>query len=54
MRSGVTDIPARLRQDTLWKIDQLAGRESEHHDTDLALLTLIWPLGDDLPVSVER
>src|SRR3954453_541721 len=56
VRIGVTDIPARLRQDTLWKIDQLAGPESEHHDTDLALLTLIWPLGDDLPVprSVQR
>lgn len=55
-RIGVADIPERLRQDVLWKIDQLAGRESEHHDTDLALLTLIWPLGDDLPIarSVQR
>jgi GH15 family glucan-1,4-alpha-glucosidase len=55
-RIGVADIPERLRQDVLWKIDQLAGRESDHHDTDLALLTLIWPLGDDLPIarSVQR
>jgi hypothetical protein len=33
------------------KIAELAGRESTHHDTDLALLTLVWPLGDDLPIS---
>lgn len=55
-RIGVADIPTRLRTETLCKIDQLAGRESEHHGTDLALLTLIWPLGDDLPIprSVQR
>lgn len=55
-RIRVADIPARLRADTLWKIDELAGRESEHHATDLALLTLVWPFGDDLPVprSVQR
>jgi len=28
----------------------MGGRESQHHDTDLALLTLVWPLGDDLPL----
>jgi GH15 family glucan-1,4-alpha-glucosidase len=39
-----------LRHDTLLKIDQLAGRESDHHATDLALLTLVWPLGEDLPI----
>jgi phosphorylase kinase alpha/beta subunit len=50
-RIGVVDIPARLRAETLWKIDQLAGRESEHHETDLALLTLVWPFGEDLPVA---
>jgi GH15 family glucan-1,4-alpha-glucosidase len=49
-RIGVKDIPDRLRHDTLLKIDQLAGRESDHHATDLALLTLVWPLGEDLPI----
>ncbi len=49
-RIGVADIPERLRLETLAKIDELAGRESAHHETDLALLTLVWPLGDDLPV----
>jgi GH15 family glucan-1,4-alpha-glucosidase len=29
---------------------EMAGRESSHHATDLALLTLVWPLGDDLPI----
>jgi GH15 family glucan-1,4-alpha-glucosidase len=55
-RIGIADIPVRLRAETLLKIDELAGRESAHHDTDLALLTLVWPLGDDLPVpaSVQR
>ena len=55
-RIGVADIPARLRAETLWAIEQLAGRESEHHDTDLALLTLVWPLGEDVPIprSVQR
>jgi GH15 family glucan-1,4-alpha-glucosidase len=55
-RIGVADIPARLRAETQWKIEQLAGRESAHHDTDLALLTLIWPFGEDIPVprSVQR
>lgn len=49
-RIGVADVPRRLRSETLLKIDELAGRESSHHDTDLALLTLVWPFGDDLPV----
>jgi GH15 family glucan-1,4-alpha-glucosidase len=49
-RIGIGDIPARLRSETLLKIDELGGRESAHHETDLALLTLVWPLGDDLPV----
>jgi GH15 family glucan-1,4-alpha-glucosidase len=55
-RIGIADIPARLRSETLARIAELDGRESEHHDTDLALLTLVWPLGDDLPVprSVQR
>jgi hypothetical protein len=46
----VKDIPPRLRRDTILKIYQLAGRESDHHTTDLALLTQAWPLGDDMPV----
>jgi hypothetical protein len=31
-------------------------RESAHHDTDLALLTLVWPLGADVPIpqSAQR
>jgi GH15 family glucan-1,4-alpha-glucosidase len=49
-RIGVAEIPTRLRSETLAKIDEMAGRESTHHETDLALLTLVWPLGDDLPV----
>jgi GH15 family glucan-1,4-alpha-glucosidase len=49
-RIGVKDIPDRLRNDTLLKINEMAGRESDHHATDLALLTLVWPLGEDLPV----
>jgi GH15 family glucan-1,4-alpha-glucosidase len=49
-RIGVKDIPPRLQRDTLLKLSALAGRESEHHATDLALLTLVWPLGDDLPI----
>jgi GH15 family glucan-1,4-alpha-glucosidase len=49
-RIGIADIPERLRSETLAKIDELGGRESAHHDADLALLTLVWPLGDDLPV----
>jgi Glycosyl hydrolases family 15 len=47
---GIKDIPERLRVDTYVKILELAGRESTHHDTDLALLTLVWPFGDDLPI----
>jgi GH15 family glucan-1,4-alpha-glucosidase len=49
-RIGVKDIPERLHHDTVLKLQELAGSESDHHATDLALLTLIWPLGDDLPI----
>jgi GH15 family glucan-1,4-alpha-glucosidase len=49
-RIGVKDIPDRLHHDTVLKLQELAGRESDHHATDLALLTLVWPLGDDLPI----
>jgi GH15 family glucan-1,4-alpha-glucosidase len=55
-RIGLADIPARLRSETLLAIAELGGRESAHHETDLALLTLVWPLGDDVPVprSIQR
>jgi GH15 family glucan-1,4-alpha-glucosidase len=49
-RIGVKDIPERLYGDTVMALLAMGGRESGHHDTDLALLTLIWPLGDDLPL----
>lgn len=49
-RIGVKDVPERLAMDTVAQIERLAGRESSHHDTDLALLTLVWPLGDDVPI----
>ncbi|MGH3763723.1 MAG: glycoside hydrolase family 15 protein [Pseudonocardiaceae bacterium] len=49
-RIGVKDIPDRLQQDTVRTLLAMRGRESQHHDTDLALLTLVWPLGDDLPM----
>jgi len=49
-RIGVKDIPERLQQDTVLTLLAMEGRESHHHDTDLALLTLVWPLGDDLPI----
>src|SRR5262249_7825037 len=35
-------------------IEHLAGRESSHHDTDLALLTAVWPLGADVPIPVSQ
>ena len=55
-RIGVKDIPSRLHTDTLLTLATRDGRESSHHATDLALLTLIWPLGEDLPLarSVQR
>ena len=49
-RIGVKDIPERLQRDTVGALLAMGGRESRHHDTDLALLTLVWPLGDDLPL----
>jgi GH15 family glucan-1,4-alpha-glucosidase len=49
-RIGVEDIPERLQRDTVGALLAMGGRESQHHDTDLALLTLVWPLGDDLPL----
>jgi len=49
-RIGVKDIPGRLQRDTVGALLDMGGRESQHHDTDLALLTLVWPLGDDLPL----
>jgi GH15 family glucan-1,4-alpha-glucosidase len=49
-RIGIKDIPERLRTDTLLALAAHEGRESDHHPTDLALLTLAWPLGDDLPL----
>lgn len=55
-RIGVKDIPERLRRDTVQALLEMGGRESAHHDTDLALLTLVWPLGEDLPLprSTQR
>jgi GH15 family glucan-1,4-alpha-glucosidase len=52
-RIGVKDIPERLSMDTSQQILMLAGRESSHHDTDLALLTLLWPYGIDLPIPIS-
>jgi GH15 family glucan-1,4-alpha-glucosidase len=49
-RIGVKDIPERLTADTAARINLMAGRESSHHDTDMALLTLVWPLGEDVPI----
>jgi GH15 family glucan-1,4-alpha-glucosidase len=49
-RIGVTDIPERLQRDTVAALLAMGGRESRHHGTDLALLTLVWPLGEDLPL----
>lgn len=49
-RIGVKDIPERLAADTAAQIERMAGRESSHHETDLALLTLVWPLGEDVPI----
>lgn len=49
-RIGIKDIPERLRRDTVLTLLDMDGRESAHHDTDLALLTLVWPLGEDLPL----
>ncbi len=55
-RIGIKDIPYRLRTDTMVRLAEQGGHESDHHATDLALLTLIWPLGDDLPIprSTQR
>jgi GH15 family glucan-1,4-alpha-glucosidase len=47
---GVEHIPERLAADTAAQIQLMSGRESSHHDTDLALLTLVWPLGEDVPI----
>jgi GH15 family glucan-1,4-alpha-glucosidase len=49
-RVGVADIPERLHDDTVRALLAMGGHESSHHDTDLALLTLVWPLGEDLPL----
>jgi GH15 family glucan-1,4-alpha-glucosidase len=49
-RVGVKDIPERLQRDTVAALLAMGGRESGHHATDLALLTLVWPLGEDLPL----
>jgi GH15 family glucan-1,4-alpha-glucosidase len=49
-RIGVKDIPERLQRDTVGALLAMRGRESQHHSTDLALLTLVWPLGEDLPL----
>ena len=55
-RIGVKDIPERLHRDTVLALTNMRGQESVHHPTDLALLTLAWPLGDDLPLprSTQR
>lgn len=55
-RIGIKDIPDRLHADTLLTLTAHRGRESSHHPTDLALLTLVWPLGEDLPLprSTQR
>jgi len=49
-RIGIKDIPERLCTDILLTLTAHDGRESSHHATDLALLTLVWPLGNDLPI----
>lgn len=49
-RIGIKDIPERLQRDAVLTLLEMGGRESAHHDTDLALLTLVWPLGEDLPL----
>jgi GH15 family glucan-1,4-alpha-glucosidase len=55
-RVGVKDVPERLWRDTMLTLLGMRGGESAHHDTDLALLTLVWPLGEDLPLprSTQR
>jgi isomaltose glucohydrolase len=55
-RIGVREIPERLAADTARQIQVMGGRESLHHDTDLGLLTLVWPLGDEVPIprSLQR
>ena len=55
-RLGVKDVPPRLKHDTSMKLLEMAGNESTHHATDLALLTAVWPLGEDVPLprSVQR
>lgn len=55
-RIGVKDIPERLWRDTVLTLLEMRGRESLYHSTDLALLTLVWPLGEDLPLprSMQR
>jgi phosphorylase kinase alpha/beta subunit len=50
-RIGVRDVPERLRNETSAKIQEMAGGEAEVHGTDLALLTTVWPLGDDVPIA---
>jgi len=40
-RIGVKDIPERLQRDTVGALLAMGGRESQHHDTDLALLTSV-------------
>src|SRR5262249_8743352 len=49
-RIGVEDIPERLTANTARQIPLMAGRGNGHPDKDLALLTLVWPLGDDVPI----
>jgi GH15 family glucan-1,4-alpha-glucosidase len=49
-RIGVKDVPEGLAAELAGRIGRMAGRESSHHDTDLALLTLVWPLGEDVPI----
>jgi hypothetical protein len=49
-RIGIADVPERLERDTVLTLLKMGERESVHHETDLALLTLVWPLGDDLPI----
>ena len=50
VRIGVKDIPERLQRDTVGALLAMGGSESQHHYTDMALLTLVWPLGEDLPL----
>ena len=49
-RIGIKDIPERLSQQTQLKLLAMGGRETDERSTDLALLTLIWPLGDDIAI----